>query len=155
MGKELLPIKHLTKVDQSILEDQCRRVVSIDWSSEAVFSSGLPKQTIPYWEWEGVRQTAGFKELSEYAFTCLITPSSNANIERIFSIVNATKTKPRNRLAATTLDAIIRIKTSVLNNDGYCTNFKVTQAILEGFTTSTIYSTSAESAGAAELTEGD
>ncbi|GFO05445.1 Zinc finger mym-type protein 1 [Plakobranchus ocellatus] len=97
---------------------------------------GLPTKSIPFWE--GVLQTAAFKELAEYAPTSLITPTSNANIERLCSLINATKPKARNRLATATLGAIIRIKANLCNNDECCIDFEVTPAMLEKFASSVI-----------------
>ena len=54
------------------------------------------------------------KELAEYALTCLLTPASNAGIERIFSLVTSTKTKPRNKLGVASLEAVIRVKLHVV-----------------------------------------
>ncbi|GFO12246.1 Zinc finger mym-type protein 1 [Plakobranchus ocellatus] len=110
----------------------------MDLSSEAVFASGeLPTKSVHFWE--GVQQTPGFKELAESALTCLITPTRNANIDRLFSLLNATKTKLRNRRATATLDAIIRIKANLCNNDECCVDFKVIPIMLEKYTSSVMY----------------
>lgn len=67
--------------------------------------------------WVGISQKTNasedpiFKELSEFALRFLSLPISNAVVERIFSIMNTTKTKIRNRMGQRMLVALIRIKT--------------------------------------------
>ena len=56
----------------------------------------------------------------------MLVPSSNAVVERVFSQVTATKTKPRNRLGVESLDSIIRIKCFTQMRDICCTKFTVT-----------------------------
>ena len=90
-----------------------------DWASEPVFHGGVPSKAIPFWE--GVSRTEGCTNVAKYALSCLMLPSSNALIERMFSLVTATKTKPRNRLGVESLDAIIRIK-SYMQMRGICCN---------------------------------
>ena len=49
----------------------------------------------------------------------MITPASNATVERIFSLVTAVKTKPRNKTQIELLDALVRIR-SRLPDTGIC-----------------------------------
>jgi len=52
-----------------------------------------------------------FKELSKFAIIRTLTlPISNATVERVFSIMNATKTKVRNKMGQEMLVALLRIK---------------------------------------------
>jgi hypothetical protein len=51
-----------------------------------------------------------FKELSLFALKMLSLPHSNADVERVFSVMNTVKTKLRNRLHLRTLNAILNIK---------------------------------------------
>lgn len=136
---EELPSKHLMGQHCEAIEEQYRRLIFVMWNDEPAFkTTGLPTDTVTFWE--GVCLTPGFKELAQYALTCLITPFSNAGIERVFSVVNATKTKQRNKLGLDSLDAIIRIKAHLFFNGKCCKQFKVTQEMLELFT-SRIYET--------------
>jgi len=75
-------------------ESQYRMLYAKTWKHE--FDCGLTKDTIGFWE--HVYNMDEFKALARYALTCLVIPSSNACVERIFSVMNSTKTKQRNRL---------------------------------------------------------
>ena len=55
-----------------------------------------------------------FKDLAEYALTCLVALVSNALVEIIFFLLTAVKTKPRNRMETQLLKAIIIIRTDML-----------------------------------------
>ena len=69
-----------------------------------------------------------------YCLACLSLPVSNAVVERIFSVVSAVKTKSRNRMTLSMLDAIIRIRTYLMERDKCCRDFVVTHAMLQRFT---------------------
>lgn len=51
-----------------------------------------------------------FEELAVCVLHILSLPLANAVVERVFSIMNAVKTKPRNRMQMNMLDAILRIR---------------------------------------------
>jgi hypothetical protein len=51
-----------------------------------------------------------FKELFLFALKMLTHPHSNADVERVFSVMNTVKTKLRNCLHLRTLNAILNIK---------------------------------------------
>ena len=129
-------------------------------TEESILLTGLlnlPSKMLPYelmqnFFWMGVKQTQGFKELADYAFTCLVTPTSNASIERIFSMVTSTKTKFRNRMSSSTLDAIIRIKTHLFLKDLCCVNFRATDKMFQLFTTDIMYPTKETPSGASNST---
>jgi len=52
-----------------------------------------------------------FEKLAKFALKILSLPLSNAVVERAFSVMNATETKPRNKMNFMMLDAILRIRT--------------------------------------------
>jgi hypothetical protein len=52
-------------------------------------------------------ENSGFKELANFALTVLSLPHSNAECERLFSKINRTKTKSRNRLITETVSAAL------------------------------------------------
>jgi hypothetical protein len=67
----------------------------VDWKEAAPFKKcGFPVHSEQLWI--GVLQHKAFEELATFALTCLITPVSNAVVERIFSLVSPIKTKARN-----------------------------------------------------------
>ena len=45
-----------------------------------------------------MRQTPGFNNLAEYALTCLLVPSSNAVVERVFFSINCNENKTQEPL---------------------------------------------------------
>lgn len=51
-----------------------------------------------------------FKELAEFVLRTLSLPLAKATVERVFSIMNFVKSKSRNRMQISTLEAIIRIQ---------------------------------------------
>lgn len=70
-----------------------------------------------------------FKELSDFALSFLTLPVSNAVVERVFSVMNTTKTKLRNRMSMDMLVSLIRIKLHCKVKKICCTNFVPTNAI--------------------------
>lgn len=61
---------------------------------------------------------------------------SNASVERIFSIINATKNKIRNRMATEMLNSILIIKSHSFTNNYCCKNFVCTQDMFKKFNNS-------------------
>ncbi|CAM1311707.1 Uncharacterised protein g5782 [Pycnogonum litorale] len=113
---EDLPFPHLMESD-GVIEEQYRKVGLVEWCEECFAGSGIPKDSLKFWQ--GVAKHNNFKELATYALTSLITPASNATVERIFSLVTAIKTKPRNKTQIKLLDAIVRIRSHLIDN-GIC-----------------------------------
>lgn len=72
------------------------------------------------------RGTHKFQNIGKLATFVLSLPHSNAEAERIFSVVNDVKTKKRNRLGDDTLDAITTIRSSFSALNINCTTFKPT-----------------------------
>ncbi|CAI6357873.1 unnamed protein product [Macrosiphum euphorbiae] len=74
-----------------------------------------------------------FRELSEFVLKGLSLPSSNAVVERVFSIMNTVKTKSRNRINANMLDALLRIKTTFISTKTCCTEFVPPKSMYDKF----------------------
>ena len=75
-----------------------------------------------------------FRELSLYKLRLLTLPSSNAIVERGFSIMNSIKNKIRNRMLLILLDSLLRIRLHFLANK-MCwkqTNFQQTNCLAGG-----------------------
>ena len=94
--------------------------------------------------WIGVLQHKAFKDLARYALTCLITPVSNAVVERIFSLVSAVKTKARNQMQLNLLDSIIRIRAGLLLSDKCCKDFTASARMIANFTNEKVYSSGSD-----------
>ena len=80
-----------------------------------------------------------FKELAIFALTCLITPISNAVVERMFSLLTCIKTKARNRLQLSLLEAIIRIRAEILTSNKCCKEFVPSPKMLNKFKADILY----------------
>lgn len=68
-----------------------------------------------------------FPNILKLAKMCLTLPHSNAEVERIFSIVTDVKTKKRNRLGHDTLNFIAVVRSSFSSKNMDCSNFQVTE----------------------------
>lgn len=116
----------------------------MNWNEEPAFKEhGIPTDSVTFWT--GVRKSEGFRELADFAFNCLVVPVSNAVIERLFSLVTATKTKTRNKLGVDSLDAIGRIKAHLQLKNMCCREFIVTPTMLQLHTSQVLYKTSLSS----------
>ena len=59
----------------------------------------------------------------KYILSCLSVPISNANVERIFSLVLVVKTKARNSIQLQLLDSIVKIRSDLLFSGKCCKHF--------------------------------
>ncbi|KAL0830039.1 hypothetical protein ABMA28_003497 [Loxostege sticticalis] len=92
-------------------------------------ATGIDKLIITQWrnivfiKWHCTSSTAKFwcEELATFAITVLtLLPHSNADIERVFSQVNLVKTKLRNSLSISTLNAILYVRFGLKRVNKYC-----------------------------------
>ncbi|GFO11547.1 Zinc finger mym-type protein 1 [Plakobranchus ocellatus] len=119
-------------------EEQYRKIVFVNWTEQPAFSKhGLVLETEKFWV--GVRQNESFRDLANYVLTCLTTPVSNAVVERMFSLVTNIKTKPRNRLQLSILEAIVRIRSDMIIANKCCREFIVTKSMIQLFDSKTLY----------------
>lgn len=84
------------------------------------------------------------RELAKFALRLLVLPLSNAVVERVFSIMNAVKTKSRNKMSLKMLEAILRIRIHLYVRRICCETFEPTQDMICRFT-SLMYSSFNES----------
>ena len=143
-----LPMEHLIEADMSTLDDQYRKILLINWASDASFKDGVPNDAVEFWsvvyEHQNMLGNRPFAELATYALACLTTPTSNAVIERIFSHVTNVKTKPRNQMSSRMLEAIVRIRTNLHFRGKCCKDFVPTENMFKLFNTSNMYKKSTE-----------
>ena len=136
MFSELPFIHHAGNVSK--IEERYRQTPFVDWQEEAPFKKyGFPVHTEQFWI--GVLQHNSFKELATFALTCLITPVSNAVVERIFFLVSSIKTKARNRMQLNLLDAIVRVRAELLLSTKCCKDFIASPEMLKNFTSDKVY----------------
>lgn len=80
-----------------------------------------------------------FRELANYVLSVLIFLSSNAVVEQIFSIMNAIKSKLRNKLRLLMLDATLRIRMHFYVKKICCVNFVLTAKMISDFNSKILY----------------
>lgn len=80
-----------------------------------------------------------FPNLSKLATLDLILPHSNAEAERIFSIVNDVKTMKRNRIGNSTLNSIAIIRSSFQDKNQTCMTFKANKNHIALHNTQNLY----------------
>jgi hypothetical protein len=108
-----LPYQQLIGDKRSEIESQLRMARHVDWKQELQFSS-VPEDPVVFWgKVRSYRDPAGFSpcfDLADYILTCVAAPTSNAFIERIFSMVAYVKDKYSNQLSIDMLDSTLRVK---------------------------------------------
>jgi hypothetical protein len=80
-----------------------------------------------------------FKELSLFALKMLTHPHSNADVERVFSVMNTVKTKLRNCLHLRTLNAILNIKYGLKLTQKCCYDYDFPDQLYKNVVTSEKY----------------
>ena len=117
----------------TLLEDQHQKFILVDWKNKKIFKV----ERIPIFDpekfWVSDLQHLFFKDLAQYALTCLATPVSNVVVERIFFLLTAVKTKPRNRMETELLEAIFKIRTDMLLRGNCCIDLFVSENMLLRF----------------------
>ena len=110
-----LPMQHLINEKIAEIDNQYRSILSVDWKETNVFKDGIPTEAVSFWsgvlEYQNLLGNSTYHDLATYALACLTTPTSNAVVERMFSYVTGVKTKSRNKLSSSLLEAIVRIRT--------------------------------------------
>ena len=71
----------------------------------------------------------------------LSIPTSNACVERVFSVMSLTKTKLRNIIQYELLDALLRIHVYLSINNICCQEFNPTKEMLSNFNSKIMYNT--------------
>lgn len=98
---------------------------------------------IKFWvEVDEHRNTAGineFRELADLAISALSLPHSNAEIERIFSVMSIVKSKLRNRMASPLLNAIIFIRNRLKVLNVKCFNYELPSDVIAAIGKNTKY----------------
>ncbi|KAK7871547.1 hypothetical protein R5R35_010347 [Gryllus longicercus] len=110
------------------------------------FSDGMEIDSVKFWG--NVRQLSNaigetpYEQLADFCLKALTLPVSNAVVERVFSIMNAVKTRARNKMQLEILQCIIRIRVhlkEVLKS--CCIDFQPSHDMLMRFTSQMYEST--------------
>ncbi|KAF0718016.1 protein FAM200B-like, partial [Aphis craccivora] len=83
--------------------------------------------------------TYQYQDISRLAKICLGLPHSNAEAERIFSVVTDVKIKKRNRLGDDTLNSVAVIRSATGAKEINCLNFEVTEKHLKLHNSNNLY----------------
>ena len=100
-----LPFPEFMK-DQEKVAEGWRKVVHMNWEEEL----GQKWQENPTVFWGKLKKLPVFTELAEYALAVYSLPCSNAQVERVFSIMTYVKTRLRNRIQVPMLNSILFLK---------------------------------------------
>jgi hypothetical protein len=107
---ESLPYQQLIGTKMSEIESQLRRSRHVDWMTELQLES-MPEDPVEFWgrvrEYTDASGVKPCFDLADYIVTCFAVPTSNAFIERIFSMVAFVKDKYSNRMGTEMLDATL------------------------------------------------
>lgn len=130
--------------DVDIIENQYNSVDQVNWAE--FYGCDVLTSSYKFWPTVLQHKNAGgaliFKELAAFVLLLMSLPISNAVVERVFSIMNATKTKVRNRMKTEMLSALLRIKVHLTSK--CCNDFVCTKEMFERFNNS-IYLTAVNS----------
>ena len=100
-------------------------------------------KTEDFWvEVDSFRDSSGvnpYKEISECALNLLALPNSNAEIERVFSMMNIIKSKLRNRMQLPMLNAILKVKYGVRRHGKCCKNYDLPASVINKIGTMATY----------------
>lgn len=103
----------------------------------------FPNEAVGFWQ-EVQKMKLGddssaFKILSNFTFSILSLPQSSANVERIFSDINLTKTKQRNKLNNATISGLLHTRSYIRHNN--CYDFKIEKNHLTAISSRSLYDT--------------
>ncbi|CAG4964801.1 unnamed protein product [Parnassius apollo] len=130
-----LAFRRVVEVDDihvlQILDDQWRKLLFAKIPEEIK----TEKKVDVFWaklsKWSDLTENKPFSDISQFALDCLVLPHANADCERIFSKINLTKSRTRNRLVTGTVDAILLSCDAIKRNkSGNCTDFEPTEEML-------------------------
>nr|XP_015840033.1 PREDICTED: uncharacterized protein LOC107398961 [Tribolium castaneum] len=130
---EQLPILDHTKdLDLCLLESQWKIFINVNWYTD---NNTMSSET--FWIRVYSYKNAGgqfiFRELANFAITALSLPLSNAVVERVFSTMNFIKSKVRNKIDISLLDALLRLKTYFNVEKICCNTFVPSMEMLQKF----------------------
>lgn len=96
------------------IEAQWNKLLTLKYSEICDGGSIDEKDTSRFWiDIYNIKDSCGkraFPDLAIFTLQVLSLPLANATVERVFSVMNAVKTKSRNRMTMLTLEAILRIR---------------------------------------------
>ena len=95
-----------------------------------------------------------FKEISKFALDVLALPHSSASCERVFSKINLTKTRVRNRLVTDTVNALL-LSSQCVSVAGGCDKFQPTNQMISLMNNKSLYPEKVKSSATETNTEAE
>lgn len=127
--------------DLSTAEVEYNSLINVNWNF--LYGNNIFESSFSFWPIVAQHKNAGnflaFNTIAQYVLKILTLPMSNAAVERVFSVMNASKDKMRNRMATEMLNALLMIKSHCYANQFCCRNFVCTQQMLENFNNKHMY----------------
>ncbi|XP_050509986.1 uncharacterized protein LOC126886893 [Diabrotica virgifera virgifera] len=131
--------EHIARVD-----DQWHQIHLLKWNET--------KNTKKFWNevlhFKDAQGESRFEELATFAFTLLILPHSNADVERLFSSMNVIKNKQRNRIKLNLLTAILRVRCGLRLEGKCCNDYEIPVSVIKQIGTKESYQSETEDDGA-------
>lgn len=136
-----LPLTFANTEKLADMEAQYRNLLNTNWGEK--FNGNIPDDGVTFWEKVATQKNAAgalmFKELSLFAFTFFSLPSSNAAVERTFSIMNLVKCKIRNQMILQLLNSIMIIRYHFFVKHICCKTFEPTTDMFSRFNSQIMY----------------
>lgn len=135
---ESLPFLNMFASEKDIfkIENQYDIIKNVQWKD--LYGSDVLDNSYKFWETvKNHKDAVGrlvFTELANFVVTLLSLPSSNATVERIFSIMNIVKNKMRNRMSLPLLNSIIQLRVFFFTQNICCKSFNPSKKMIQKFT---------------------
>lgn len=121
------------------IESQWDNITVVKWPTD-ILTTG---NSVPFWVTVYKYKDAGgqnpFRELATLAIMILSLPISNADVERLFSIMNLVKSKIRNKMTRKTCVAILLIRYGLNLTNRDCHSFEIPSDVVKIIGTSKAY----------------
>lgn len=130
-------------------EFQFRNINLIDWTNKT--------NTVQFWDevfkYTDASGSNPFQELADFAMKVLILPHSNAEVERVFSQLNITKSKLRNKMGIKLVNSLLHIKYGLKRHNKCCKDYVLPAQTLQKIGSLECYKSDASKAQASTSVE--
>ena len=135
--------------DIGILETQWNTLVLVNRTELYPRQMDENIQSSAFWALIYNHKNAGgeqlFQDIAELALRAFSLPFSNAEVERVFSVMGIIKTKSRNKIHINMLDSLLRIRLHLTVKKICCNKFKSNELMLSLFNSKIYVSNASES----------
>ncbi|XP_061728457.1 uncharacterized protein LOC133533482 [Cydia pomonella] len=144
---------HFNKKQEDIakIDEQWHQIHLLSWKNT--------KNTKEFWyevlKFEDIAGENRFQDLATFAVSLLVLPHSNADVERLFSMMNVVKTKQRNRMKFDLLSSIVTVRAGLAREGKCCNNYTLPNTVIQKIGTKEIYSSQTEQADETDSSDDD